>query len=77
MRAYKIATTPPMEPVLITADITCRSAGPGTRATRSRGSSRARAAAGRRAALAEAARWLVGAGIPVIVADRACATRTA
>ncbi len=70
VRAYKIATTPPMEPVLITADIDLQE-----HAIREGDLSipkltRSRPPQGDRAALAEAAKWLAGADHPVIIADR-------
>src|SRR5260370_19986347 len=70
VRAYKIATTPPMEPVLITADIDLQE-----HAIREGDLSipkltRSRPPQGDRAALAEAAQWLSGADSPVIIADR-------
>jgi len=75
VRAYKIAMTPPMMPVLLVADGALQEdpvsshAAPRvprlTRATPPQGDS---------AAVAEAARWLVAAESPVIVADRAART---
>ena len=74
VRAYKIATTPPMEPVLITADIELQE-GP----ARDGGLSIPKLAhsvppQGDRGALAEAAKWLVEATHPVIIADRCART---
>ena len=70
VRAYKIATTPPMEPVLITADMDLQE-----KAVEGDPHipklARSRPAQGDRAALAEAAKWLVAAQNPVIIADRA------
>ena len=70
VRAYKIATTPPMEPVLITADMDLQE-----KAVEGEPHvpklARSRPAQGDRAALAEAAKWLVAAQSPVIIADRA------
>jgi acetolactate synthase-1/2/3 large subunit len=76
VRAYKIAMTPPMMPVLLVADGGLQedpiSADAPLRipkltlATPPQGDS---------AAVAEAARWLVGAESPVIVADRAARTQ--
>ena len=76
VRAYKIAMTPPMMPVLLVADGALQEdpvsphAAPRipklTRATPPQGDS---------AAVAEAARWLVAAENPVIVADRAARTQ--
>jgi acetolactate synthase-1/2/3 large subunit len=71
VRAYKIATTPPMEPVLVTADIDLQEEaihGDGLRIPKL---ARSRPAQGDRAALAEAAKWLSAAESPVIIADRA------
>ena len=77
VRAYKIAMTPPMMPVLIVADgalqedpLPADEAAPRvpklTLAAPPQGDS---------AAVAEAARWLVNAESPVIVADRAARTQ--
>ncbi len=76
VRAYKIAMTPPMMPVLLVADGALQEdpvsshAAPRvprlTRTTPPQGDS---------AAVAEAARWLVAAETPVIVADRAARTQ--
>jgi len=70
IRAYKIATTPPMEPVLITADIDLQESAIHEEDLRIPKLSRSRPPQGDRAALAEAARWLVGATHPVIIVDR-------
>ncbi len=70
VRAYKIATTPPMEPVLINADIELQE-----NAIREEGLcipklARSRPPQGERGALAEAAKWLASAEHPVIIAER-------
>ena len=70
VRAYKIATTLPMEPVLINADIELQE-----RPIREEGLAipklaHSRPAQGERGALAEAAKWLAAAEHPVIIADR-------
>jgi acetolactate synthase I/II/III large subunit len=70
VRAYKIATTPPMEPVMINADIDLQEEGIHEQDLRIPKLARSRPPQGDRAALAEAARWLVAAESPVIVADR-------
>jgi thiamine pyrophosphate-dependent acetolactate synthase large subunit-like protein len=70
VRAYKIATTPPMEPVLITIDIDLQEKGVHEDDLRIPKLARSRPPQGDRAALAEAAKWLVGAEKPVIIADR-------
>ncbi len=70
VRAYKIATTPPMEPVLITADIELQEDAIHDTGLKIPKLSRSIPAQGDSAALAEAARWLVEAKNPVIVADR-------
>jgi thiamine pyrophosphate-dependent acetolactate synthase large subunit-like protein len=70
VRAYKIATTPPMEPVLITADIDLQENAIHDDDLRIPKLTRSRPPQGDRAALAEAAKWLVGAENPVILADR-------
>jgi thiamine pyrophosphate-dependent acetolactate synthase large subunit-like protein len=74
VRAYKIATTPPMEPVLVTADIELQEV-----PVREAGLSIPKLAhsvppQGDRGALAEAAKWLVDAAHPVIIADRCART---
>jgi len=74
VRAYKIATTPPMEPVLVTADIDLQEDPIHDGGLRLPRLTRARPPVGDRAALAEAAKWLVGAEHPVIIADRMART---
>ena len=70
VRAYKIATTPPMEPVLVMADIELQEHAMPAQGLTIPKQSRSIPAMGDSAALAEAARWLVEARLPVIVADR-------
>src|SRR5258706_5910367 len=70
VRAYKIATTPPMEPVLINADSGLQEDAIREEDLRIPKLTRSRPAQGDRAALAEAAKWLVEARNPVIIADR-------
>jgi acetolactate synthase-1/2/3 large subunit len=70
VRAYKIATTPPTEPVLITCDIDLQEHPVHDEDLRIPKLARSRPPQGDRAALAEAAKWLVGAEHPVILADR-------
>ena len=70
VRAYKIATTPPMEPVLIMADIDLQEDAIHGDAPTIPKRTRSRPAQGDRAALAEAAKWLAAADSPVIIADR-------
>ena len=70
VRAYKIATTPPMEPVLITADIELQEEPIHDESLTIPKLARSRPAQGDRAALAEAAKLLVNAQNPVIIADR-------
>jgi acetolactate synthase-1/2/3 large subunit len=70
VRAYKIATTPPMEPVLINADMDLQEEPIHEENLKIPKLSRSRPAQGERAALAEAAKWLVEAQSPVIIADR-------
>ncbi len=70
VRAYKIATTPPMEPVLITADIDLQENAIHEEDLRIPRLARSRPAQGDRAALAEAAKWLAAAENPVIIVDR-------
>ncbi len=70
VRAYKIATTPPMEPVVINADSGLQEDAIREEDLRIPKLTRSRPAQGDRAALAEAAKWLVGARNPVIIADR-------
>ena len=71
VRAYKIATTPPMEPVLVTADTDLQEHAIHEEDLRIPKLTLSRPAQGDRAALAEAAKWLASAEKPVIVADRA------
>jgi acetolactate synthase-1/2/3 large subunit len=70
VRAYKIATTPPMEPVLVMADIDLQEDAIHGDAPSIPKLARSIPAQGDSAALAEAARWLVDAAAPVIMADR-------
>jgi thiamine pyrophosphate-dependent acetolactate synthase large subunit-like protein len=70
VRAYKIATTPPMEPVVINCDIELQEQ-PAQHEPKIPKLTRGRPPVGDRAALAEAAKWLVAAQSPVIIADRA------
>jgi thiamine pyrophosphate-dependent acetolactate synthase large subunit-like protein len=70
VRAYKIATTPPMEPVLINADMDLQEEAVHEEDLRIPRLARSRPPQGDRAALAEAAKWLVGAESPVIIVDR-------
>ena len=70
VRAYKIATTPPMEPVLVMADIDLQEDQVHDTTLKIPKLSRSIPPQGDSAALAEAARWLVEAKAPVIVADR-------
>ena len=70
VRAYKIATTPPMEPVLIMADIDLQEDAIHASDLKIPRLARSIPAQGDSAALAEAARWLVEAQAPVLVADR-------
>src|SRR5258706_9921986 len=70
VRAYKIATTPPTEPVLITCDIDLQENPVHGEDLRIPKLARSRPPQGDRVALAEAAKWLVGAEHPVILADR-------
>jgi thiamine pyrophosphate-dependent acetolactate synthase large subunit-like protein len=74
VRAYKIATTPPMEPVLITADIDLQEDANHARGLSIPKLAHSVPAQGDRAALAEAAKWLVEAKNPVILADRCART---
>src|SRR4051812_9095963 len=69
VRAYKIATTPPMEPVLITADMDLQEK-PVEGEVRIPKLARSRPPQGDRNALAEAAKWLAQAASPVIIAER-------
>jgi acetolactate synthase I/II/III large subunit len=70
VRAYKIATTPPMEPVLVMADIDLQEDAIHDKDLKIPKMSRSIPPQGDGAALAEAARMLVEAKAPVIVADR-------
>jgi len=70
VRGYKIAMTPPMQPVLITADIDLQEDAIHEESLRIPKLARSRPPQGDRAALAEAARWLAAAESPVIIADR-------
>ena len=70
VRAYKIMTTPPMEPVLVMADIDLQEDAIHDKSLSIPKLSRSIPPQGDSAALAEAARWLVQAQAPVIVADR-------
>ena len=70
VRAYKIATTPPMEPVLVNCDIDLQEEAIHEESLRIPKLTRSRPPQGERFALAEAAKWLVGASSPVIIADR-------
>ena len=70
VRAYKIAMTPPMEPVVICADIDLQEDAIHEQNLRIPKLPRSRPPQGDRAALAEAAKWLVDAQSPVIIADR-------
>ncbi len=74
VHAYKIATTPPMEPVMITADMDLQEEGIRERDLSIPRLARSIPAQGDRAALAEAAKWLVEAKNPMIVADRCART---
>src|SRR5689334_19895895 len=75
VRAYKIATTPPMEPVLVTADIDLQEEAvhEGARLAIPK-LAQSVPPQGDRGALAEAAKWLVEAQNPVIIADRCART---
>lgn len=70
LRAYKIALTPPMAPVLVMADIELQEEPVHDSALKIPALARSIPPMGDSAALAEAARWLVEAKAPVIVADR-------
>jgi thiamine pyrophosphate-dependent acetolactate synthase large subunit-like protein len=70
VRAYKIATTPPMEPVLVMADMDLQEDPIHDKNQKIPKLSRSIPAQGDSAALAEAARWLVEAKAPMIIADR-------
>jgi acetolactate synthase-1/2/3 large subunit len=76
VRAYKIAMTPPMMPVLIVADGALQEDPiAADAALRIPKLTLAAPPQGDSAAVAEAARWLVAAESPVIVADRAARTQ--
>ncbi len=70
VRAYKIAMTPPMEPVLINADMDLQEDAIHETDLRIPKLTRSRPPQGDRGALAEAAKWLAEAQSPVIIADR-------
>jgi thiamine pyrophosphate-dependent acetolactate synthase large subunit-like protein len=70
VRAYKIATTPPMEPVLVTADIDLQEEPIHDGKLTIPKLAHSVPPQGDRGALAEAAKWLAGANNPVIIADR-------
>ena len=74
VRAYKIATTPPMEPVLVTADIDLQEEPAHGGKLSIPKLAHSVPPQGERAALAQAAQWLVGATHPVIIADRCART---
>ena len=74
VRAYKIATTPPMEPVLITADMDLQEEPIREGKLSIPKLAHSIPAQGEQAALAEAAKWLVAASNPVIIADRCART---
>ena len=72
VRAYRVATTPPMEPVLLMADIELQEAPIEAADELSIPKlTGARFPQGDPGAIAEAAKWLTGAKAPVIIADRA------
>jgi thiamine pyrophosphate-dependent acetolactate synthase large subunit-like protein len=70
VRAYKIATTPPCEPVMIVADIDLQEDAIHSEGLKIPKLAQSRPPQGDRAALAEAAKWLANAESPVIIADR-------
>ncbi|HEX2332915.1 MAG TPA: thiamine pyrophosphate-binding protein [Burkholderiales bacterium] len=70
VRAYKIATTPPCEPVMIVADIDLQEDAIHAEGLKIPKLAHSRPPQGDRAALAEAAKWLANAEAPVIIADR-------
>ncbi len=70
VRAYKIAMTPPMEPVLINCDMDLQEDAIHEENLRIPKLARSRPPQGDRGALAEAAKWLVGAQSPVIITER-------
>jgi acetolactate synthase I/II/III large subunit len=70
VRAYKIAMTPPMEPVLVMADIDLQEDAIHEKDLKIPKLSHSIPPMGDSGALAEAAKWLAEAKFPVIVADR-------
>ena len=74
VRAHKIATTPPMEPVLVTADIDLQEEPIREGKLSIPKLAHSVPPQGDRGALAEAAKWLAGARNPVIIADRCART---
>ena len=70
VRAYKIAMTPPMEPVLLTLDIDLQEDAIHEEDLKIPKLTASRPPQGERAALAEAASWLAAAENPVIIVDR-------
>ena len=70
VRAYKIAMTPPCEPVLLVADIDLQEDPIHAEGLKIPKLAKSVPPQGERAALAEAAKWLANAETPVIIADR-------
>jgi acetolactate synthase-1/2/3 large subunit len=70
VRAYKIAMTPPREPVMLVADIDLQEDPIHAEGLKIPKLAVSRPPQGDRAALAEAAKWLANAEAPVIIADR-------
>ena len=70
MRAYKIATTPPMGPTVVIIDAHLQEAGISDQTLRIPKMAPTRRPIGDPGAISEAARWLVEAESPVIAADR-------
>jgi acetolactate synthase I/II/III large subunit len=70
VRAYKIAMTPPCEPVLLVADIDLQEDAIHAEGLKIPKLAKSVPPQGDRAALAEAAKWLASAETPVIIADR-------
>jgi acetolactate synthase-1/2/3 large subunit len=70
VRAYKIAMTPPREPVMLVADIDLQEDPIHAEGLKIPKLAVSRPPQGDRAALAEAAKWLANAESPVIIADR-------
>ncbi|HKQ28892.1 MAG TPA: thiamine pyrophosphate-binding protein [Burkholderiales bacterium] len=70
VRAYKISTTPPCEPVMVVADIDLQEDPVHDTDLKIPKLALSRPAQGERAALAEAAKYLANASSPVIIADR-------